>query len=106
MDAMTCGDGISGPSKWSPIGHHARRRRLQMHILGAIAEFERARIAERVRAGLQRARAQGRRLGRPRRLVPKALLEPVRGLSVRQAAEKLGVSAATAHRWLKGGEAH
>ena len=75
--------------------------RLQMHILGAIAEFERARIAERVKSGLQRARAQGRRLGRPRRLVPDGLLEPVRDLSVRQAALKLGVSAATAHRWLK-----
>jgi DNA invertase Pin-like site-specific DNA recombinase len=33
--------------------------KLQMHILGAIAEFERARIAERVRAGLHRAKAQG-----------------------------------------------
>ena len=33
--------------------------KLQMHILGAIAEFERARIAERVRAGLQRARDTG-----------------------------------------------
>lgn len=74
--------------------------RLQMHILGAIAEFERARIAERVRAGLQRAKAQGRRLGRPRRLVSDALLAPVRGLSVRRAAAHLGVSAATAHRWL------
>src|ERR1700751_6400854 len=41
--------------------------KLQMHILGAIAEFERARIAERVRAGLVRARAQGKRLGRPPR---------------------------------------
>jgi DNA invertase Pin-like site-specific DNA recombinase len=75
--------------------------RLQMHILGAIAEFERARIAERVRAGLQRAKAQGRRLGRPKHLVPEALLAPMRGLSVRQAAAKLGVSAATAHRWLR-----
>jgi DNA invertase Pin-like site-specific DNA recombinase len=28
-----------------------------MHILGAIAEFERARIAERVKAGLQRPTA-------------------------------------------------
>ena len=37
--------------------------KLQMHILAAIAEFERARIAERVRAGLARARANGRRLG-------------------------------------------
>ena len=41
--------------------------KLEMHILGAIAEFERARIEERVRAGLARARAQGVRLGRPRR---------------------------------------
>ena len=74
--------------------------KLQMHILGAIAEFERARIAERVKAGLQRARAQGTRLGRPKRVVPDNLLEPVRGLSVRQAASRLGVSPATAHRWL------
>src|SRR4029453_3071798 len=40
--------------------------KLQMHILGAIAEFERGRIVERVRAGLARVRTQGVRLGRPR----------------------------------------
>src|SRR5713226_5769822 len=39
--------------------------KLQLHILAALAEFERARIAERVRAGLARVRAAGRRLGRP-----------------------------------------
>src|SRR6476660_7699637 len=39
--------------------------RLQLHVLAALAEFERARIAERVRAGLSRVRASGRRLGRP-----------------------------------------
>src|SRR5450759_1317538 len=33
--------------------------KLQMHILAAIAEFERGRIVERVRAGLARAKAQG-----------------------------------------------
>src|ERR1700681_167654 len=44
--------------------------KLQMHILGAIAEFERDRIRERVLAGLQRARAQGKRLGRPRKARP------------------------------------
>src|SRR5262249_48034435 len=33
--------------------------KLQMHILGAIAQFERERIRERVLAGLQRAKAQG-----------------------------------------------
>ena len=48
--------------------------RLQLHILGAIAEFERARIQERVRAGLARVRAQGRTSGRPRvRVAPGAL---------------------------------
>src|SRR5262249_25317038 len=35
-------------------------------MLGVFAEFERAMIAERVRAGLARARASGTRLGRPR----------------------------------------
>jgi hypothetical protein len=38
--------------------------RLQVHVLGAIAEFERGRIVERVKAGIARARAQGKRLGR------------------------------------------
>jgi len=75
--------------------------KLQMHILGAIAEFERARIAERVKAGLARAKAKGRRLGRPRLAVGESVLASVRGLSVRRAAGKLGVSAATAHRWLR-----
>src|SRR6476659_5177439 len=45
--------------------------KLQLHILSAIAEFERSRIQERVVAGLARARAQGRKLGRPR-LHPRA----------------------------------
>jgi DNA invertase Pin-like site-specific DNA recombinase len=74
--------------------------RLQLHLLAALAEFERARIAERVKAGLARARSQGRRLGRPQRSVPEERLAPVRGLSVREAARRLGVSPATAHRWL------
>ncbi len=52
--------------------------KLQMHILGAIAEFERARIAERVTAGLARARQQGRKLGRPERVVAESLLAPVK----------------------------
>ena len=39
--------------------------RLQMHMLAALSEFERGRIQERVRAGLARARANGRHIGRP-----------------------------------------
>jgi DNA invertase Pin-like site-specific DNA recombinase len=40
--------------------------RLMFQIIGAMAEFERSLIQERVRAGLRNARAKGRRLGRPR----------------------------------------
>jgi DNA invertase Pin-like site-specific DNA recombinase len=74
--------------------------RLQMHILGAIAEFERARIAERVKLGLARVRAEGRRLGRPPVEVSSDRLATVVGLSVRQAAKQLGVSASTVYRRL------
>src|SRR5205823_11255826 len=41
--------------------------RLLFHVLAAIAEFERDLIRERVIAGVRRARAQGRHLGRPRK---------------------------------------
>ena len=74
--------------------------RLQVHVLSAIAEFERSRCVERIRSGMARARAQGKRFGRPEVIVPEATLAPVRGLSVREAAKRLGVSPATAHRWL------
>jgi DNA invertase Pin-like site-specific DNA recombinase len=74
--------------------------RLQLHVLGAIAEFERARIAERVRAGLARAKRQGKRLGRPRRRPSPERLQAVEGLTVRRAAAQLGVSRSTAQRWL------
>ena len=67
-----------------------------MHILGAISEFERGRIQERVKAGLARARAHGRRLGRPRvSPLPPSLAH---GLTVRQAARLWGVSKSTAAR--------
>jgi DNA invertase Pin-like site-specific DNA recombinase len=40
--------------------------RLVAGVLGSIAEFERARVQERIHAGLNRARAQGKQLGRRR----------------------------------------
>ena len=73
--------------------------KLQLHILAALAEFERGRIRERVLAGLQRARAQGRRLGRPRTRLPIERLQRVDGLPVDVAAERLGVSRSTVKRW-------
>jgi len=75
--------------------------RLQMAVLGAIAEFERERIRERVLAGLQRAKAQGQRFGRRRKTaLPEGL---PRGLTVRSAAAQWGVSKSTAARWLASG---
>ena len=53
--------------------------RLQLHVLAAIAEFERARIQER---GLAGARAQGRKLGRPRRRCDPGAIAAVKGLPV------------------------
>jgi DNA invertase Pin-like site-specific DNA recombinase len=72
--------------------------RLQMHILGAIAEFERGRIQERVKAGLARVRAQGKRLGRPRTSRPEI------DVTVREAAAFWGCSRATAARRLNAGK--
>jgi DNA invertase Pin-like site-specific DNA recombinase len=66
--------------------------KLQMHILGAIAEFERGRIVERVKAGLDRARAAGTLLGRRPHAIADGQLASVDGLSVREAAKALGVS--------------
>jgi len=73
--------------------------KLQMHILGAIAEFERERIRERVLAGLERARREGKRLGRPPARPPVEALQRVAGLPVGVAAERLGVSPSTVKRW-------
>ena len=74
--------------------------RLQMHILGAIAEFERARIAERVRTGLARVRANGKTLGRPKTAVTEDQLTSVKGLGAERAAKKLGISRSTLYRRL------
>jgi len=71
--------------------------RLLFHVLAAISEFERDLIRDRVIAGMRRARAQGIRIGRPRKLIDvrraRALLG--KGQSLRQVAKTLGVAAST-----------
>ena len=61
--------------------------RLQLAILAALSQFERERLRERTVAGLERARAQGKRLGRPSEPVPLGKLESVKGISVRAGRE-------------------
>jgi DNA invertase Pin-like site-specific DNA recombinase len=74
--------------------------RLMFQIIGAMAEFERSLIQERVRAGLRNAKAKGRRLGRPEVVVDKNAISALReaGHSWRDVAEKLGIGVGTAHR--------
>ena len=68
---------------------------------GVFAEFERAMIQERVKAGLARAVARSAKLGRPQismckgRQIREARAE---GLSIRQIAARCGVSVGIAHR--------
>ncbi len=82
--------------------------RLVFTIFSAIAEFEREIIQERTRAGLDAARARGRRGGRPPALKPRDLKE-ARALladpeiTVEQVAARLRVSASTLYRHLPGG---
>jgi DNA invertase Pin-like site-specific DNA recombinase len=68
--------------------------RLMFQIIGAMAEFERALIQQRVRAGLRNARAKGKRLGRPRVIVNADRLASLRsqGLSWAQITAGTGIS--------------
>ena len=93
------GSGVGFVSLGEGIDLGTPAGRLQLHILAALAEFERSRIQERVRAGLARVRASGRRLGRPVSAVPLAKLEAVAGLSIREGAKRLRVSRSTLQRW-------
>jgi DNA invertase Pin-like site-specific DNA recombinase len=72
-------------------------------IIGAIAELERNLIIERVRAGMRRARLEGRHIGRkPLELDRNAILrDRQQGQSLGQLAKSYRVSRATIHRVLR-----
>lgn len=74
------------------------------HMAGIFAEFEREIIKDRVMAGLERAKAQGKTLGRPQ--MTEETIEAVKaakaeGLTLRQIAERTGVSLGAVHKALK-----
>ncbi len=78
--------------------------RALFQMMGVFAEFERAIIRDRVKAGLANARATGKKLGAP--LTPAATIAGIhahrgKGLSMRAIATKLDVSVGTVHRVLK-----
>jgi DNA invertase Pin-like site-specific DNA recombinase len=71
--------------------------RLMFAVIGAMAEFELSLTKERVRCGLKNARANGKQLGRPRRVVDldRILAMKSEGVSLRDIAFKLGVGYGT-----------
>ena len=71
-------------------------------IISVVAELERSLIIERVRAGMRRARSEGRHIGRiPLTLDERAIVaERSRGLSLRQIAKAHRISTATVRRVL------
>jgi hypothetical protein len=74
--------------------------RLMFQIIGAMAEFERSLIQERVRAGLRNARAKGKKFGRPRVEIDAVRVAALRrdGLSWSQVCRTLQVSKGSAQR--------
>jgi DNA invertase Pin-like site-specific DNA recombinase len=87
------------------LGYHTSPGgKAMFQMLGVFAEFERAIIQERVRAGLRRAKSEGKTLGRPR-IAPdleakilSALKAPGRSEGVRKIAKRFGVDPGTVQR--------
>lgn len=79
--------------------------RLFFHLFGALAEFERDLIRERVQAGLKSARARGRKGGRPAvseetKAMAQALMADKK-LSVKQICDRLGIAKSTLYKYVK-----
>jgi DNA invertase Pin-like site-specific DNA recombinase len=78
--------------------------RAMFQMLGVFAEFERAMIRERVMAGLARARADGKQLGRRTveqshaRKVKSALVLRAKGIGIRRIAREVGLGVGTVIR--------
>jgi DNA invertase Pin-like site-specific DNA recombinase len=71
-------------------------------MLGVFSEFEREIIRERVNSGLARAKAQGKKLGRPRRDSAKRLnaIRKLRkqGVGINKITHKLGIGVSVVQR--------
>jgi DNA invertase Pin-like site-specific DNA recombinase len=85
------------------MGRPTPSGKAMFQMLGVFSEFERGMIQERVKAGLNRAKAQGKRLGRPP--VPPIQIDRIKrlredGLSYRRIAQKVDLDVATVYRKL------
>jgi len=74
-------------------------------VLGAVAELERSLIVERVKAGLRNARAKGKRLGRPKRVVDTRRIAGLRaqGVDWKAISREMGIGVGTLYRLARDG---
>ncbi len=104
------GRGVGFKSLTEQIDTTTSGGKLIFHIFGALAEFERNLIRERTMAGLQAARARGRKGGRPKKpntdtkIVMAKRLHADPNNSIADICQTLGVSRATLYRYLSLGE--
>ena len=101
--------GVSFKSSREQFDTSTALGRLLLNLLAALAEFELELIRERVKAGMDRARRQGKRIGRPKVMDRRgfknrfgAILERLRAgdISRRKAAKELNIGYATLKRLL------
>lgn len=97
MVAILDAKGIGLKSLQEAIDTSSSSGKLIFHIFGALAEFERNLIRERTQAGLQAARARGRKGGRPKSLsaqtsVGSAGLYEEKKHTVDQICQMMGIS--------------
>ena len=76
---------------------------LLFHVVGAVAQFERDLIVQRVRAGMAHARALGKQIGRPRAIIDADKVAGLRmqGYSLRAITTQLDVPVSRVRRALK-----
>lgn len=74
--------------------------RMVFTVLGAVAELEGSLIVERVKAGLRNAKAKGKQLGRPRKILDTKRIAVLRaqGLGWKRIASHMGVGVGTIYR--------
>jgi len=97
--------GISLVSLKDQIDLTTSTGRLMVHLIGAFAQFETDLIRSRVKAGIEKARAEGKVLGRPRLNKEAEILElRSKGYSYQKIQMKLGVSKGAVWRAIKKSE--
>lgn len=98
--------GVGFVSLQDSIDTTTAQGRFFFHVTGAFAELERNLIRERVQAGLEAARARGRKGGRPRAMSPETFatakrLYDQREMTVAQICDQLGIKRRTFYKRLR-----